>query len=83
MYYEIVVQSFIKQTINFQWELSALEDIHETKSENQDIVEGVQIIKFSPMVFAESVINKWWPHGYGSQPLYTAAVRLTLRLNSP
>ena len=71
-----MVQSFIKQTIDLQYTLKAL-DIHEVKNEKQDIVEGVQILRFSPMVFAESVINKWWPHGYGTQQLYIANVSLS------
>lgn len=71
--YEIVVQSFIKQETIFQYKVFD-EDLHETRTEKHDILEGLQTVKLSPITLAEDAIKKWWPNGYGSQKLYTATV---------
>uniref|UniRef100_A0A7M5UUN3 Beta-mannosidase n=1 Tax=Clytia hemisphaerica TaxID=252671 RepID=A0A7M5UUN3_9CNID len=67
--YEIIVESFVKQQIHILYQF-----LNSEWNEVHDVVEGVQLIKLSPIVVKDESVNKWWPTGYGGQYLYTAIV---------
>ena len=69
--YEIVVESYVKQQINILYEF-----LYDEWNEPHNVVEGVQLIKLSPIAVKEESVNKWWPTGYGNQYLYTAKVSI-------